>query len=112
MMLILVLSTAFISIGLLLVSVALKSRSVALLNVAICAVILIVTQPWSYLQRSPPADPEMRIYWQSTLLALLFLAISFLGFLFSLIPRGKKSSGKRRRRSRSSRSREPVSYDS
>jgi hypothetical protein len=88
------------SICLLIVSCTLRSKSVAILNLIICAGAGIMAQPWNNLHRHPPADPDGYTAWFVAVLWTLFSPLSICGLIYVLIVNGLKSAPKRGRRRR------------
>lgn len=93
-----------VSIGLVLCTVNLKSRSLSTLNLFLWLLVTFAVQPWYSLQATPPANPDDRLAWGATLIWALFLVISIINFgvcfFITRDPRQPKSSGRRRRRKR------------
>ena len=103
MWIIAVLVLAVVSIGLLLVSMALRSRSVATLNFVICLAAAVVIQPWESFAIHPPSDEDMRLSWVAMLIWTFIFSASFLALIFCLIATMEKKEPKRRKRRRRSR---------
>ena len=105
-MIIAVLALAVFSIGLFLVSVALRSKSVATMNFMICVVAGAVIQPWSTLKLTPPVQEDERIAWIAAVVWMFIFLASASALIYCKIATREKSESKqrkrRRRRSRSS----------
>jgi hypothetical protein len=107
MMIFAILALAIFSIGLFLVAVALRSRSVATMNFMICVVAGAVIQPWSTLKLSPPVREDERIAWIAAVVwTFIFLASGSALIYCKIATREKKDSKQRKRRRRRSRSRD------
>jgi len=104
---------AFISIGLLVVAIALRSRSVATLNFMICVAAGVPIAPWdTFRSLHPPANEDLHLDWLAALIWSVISCAAVLALIFCLIvtipkeakrPRERKRKKRRRSRSRSVR---------
>ena len=103
-----VLALSSVSIGLFVVAIILRSRSVAIMNFTICFIAMFVLQPWSTLAIQPPRDEDMRLSWIAAWVWVFIAAGSVFAFIYTLFINKEKvpqrSRGKRRKRRRRSKS--------
>ncbi|HWB61045.1 MAG TPA: hypothetical protein VG733_16265 [Chthoniobacteraceae bacterium] len=90
-----VLAVAVVSIVLVLMAVALKSRSVAFLNFMICLVAEVCVQPWSALALHPPTDEQLRLSWIMAVIGSFLLLMSIAAAIYCVIASKPKSLSKR-----------------
>jgi hypothetical protein len=104
-----VLALAFVSMALVLVAVAQRSRSVATLNFIICLFSAPAILPWFPPTMHPPDNEDLRVCWIAGVIWIFIFSASVLALIYCVIAhkltseasRGKHGK-RRRRRSRSS----------
>lgn len=111
MVIITVLALAAIEIALFVVSVILRSRSVATMNLIICLTAGCFIWPWANFGTHPPRDEELRLNWIAGMASATLFGVSILVLIYCLIitrptaPPPKSKRGKRRKHRKSGRTR-------
>lgn len=106
-MIITILALAVIEIALFIVSVMLRSRSVATLNFIICLTAGCFIWPWANFGAHPPRDEELRLNWIAGMASATLFGASILVLGVCLIitrqssppPRSKRSKRRKHRKS-------------
>ena len=98
MIILYVLPAVCVSIGLLIASVSLRSISLATLNFCIWLLYTFAVQPWSNYSSTPPNDPELRLFWEATLIWMLFFVASVIVMIICAILRRPVKPPRRRKR--------------
>lgn len=111
-MLAFVLLSVVASIGLLLCSIAMRSKSLATLNFFVWVLVMFAVSPWSTLSPDIPRESGARLMWNAALIWAVFFTIALINWLcfLTLSKDAKKppKSRRRRRRTRGSGSGRPA----
>lgn len=104
--------TVVVSIGLMLCSIALRSKSIAILNFCMWLLATFAAAPWSTLSTTAPNDPDERLLWDAAIVWAIFFPISIIAMIFSIISKNLENKPpKRDRRRRRSRRRNAPPQD-
>lgn len=99
----LILFIVVVSIGLMLCSFNLRSKSISVLNFCLWLVATVAVAPWSTLAMSPPRDPDERLLWDAAIIWAIFFPLSIIAIIFSVVSKKLEQRVPKRRRRRSRR---------